>query len=298
MCARARFGAGGNSDGFYGAGYKSSLDACEYLYRMGLNAYEYEATHGVRISDAFCAALGKNAKIFDVTLSIHAPYYINLASSDGAIREKSIMHLLKALRAADKMGAERVVFHPGNIGERTREEATESAAALLEEVVRVARQEGLLHHIYLCPETMGKPGQLGTLGEVLRLCEVNEMVRPTVDFAHIHALTGGGLQQKHDFERILRKIARKLGEEAVNSLHIHFSPIEFGKGGERRHRILAEKQFGPDFGFLAEILAEQGWAPTIICESAGTQDEDAAAFLAMYEGAILENSTKNSAEFA
>lgn len=292
MSAKPRFGAGGNSDGFYGAGYKSSLEACEYYYRMGLNAYEYEATHGVRVSDAFCATMAKNAKAFDIALSIHAPYYINLASADSAIREKSVQHLLKSLRAAEKMGAERVVFHPGSIGERTREEATEAAAELLEEVVRLAEQEGLLYQTYLCPETMGKPGQLGTLGEVLRLCDVHPMVRPTVDFAHIHALTGGGLQHKRDFERIFGKIERHLGEETVNSLHIHFSPIEFGKMGEKRHRILAEKEFGPDFGFVAEILAEHGWAPTIICESAGTQDEDAAAFSAMYEGAILENTAK------
>lgn len=283
---RPRFGAGGNSDGFYAAGYKSSLDACEYLFGMGLTAYEYEATHGVRLSDAFCVSMAKSAKLFDIALSIHAPYYINLASPDSAIREKSVMHLLKALRAADKMGAERVVFHPGTVGEQNREQALESAAELLEQVVNLAEHEGLLRQIYLCPETMGKPGQLGTLGEVLRLCEICNMVRPTVDFAHIHALGGGSLKERRDFERILHKIARKLGEDAVNNLHIHFSPIEYTKGGEKRHRILAEKQFGPDFGYLAEILAEQGWCPTIICESAGTQDEDAVAFYRMYMGAL------------
>lgn len=280
-----RFGAGGNSDGFYAAGFKSSLDACEYLYRMGLSAYEYEATHGVRLSDAFCASLGKSARALEMGLSIHAPYYINLASPDGAIREKSVQHLLKALRAAEKMGAERVVFHPGTVGERRRDEALESAAELLEEIVNLAEREGLLQLTYLCPETMGKPGQLGTLGEVLRLCEVHEAVRPTVDFAHIHALTGGGLRARQDFERILWKIQRRLGEEVLDSLHIHFSPIEYTRGGERRHRTLADKEFGPDFEPLADILAEQGWRPTIICESAGTQDEDAAVFQQIYEAA-------------
>lgn len=288
MAAKPRFGAGGNSDGFYAAGHKSSLDACEYLYRMGLSAYEYEATHGVRISDAFCASMAKNAQIFDIMLSIHAPYYINLASTDEAIRGKSVMHLLKALRAAEKMGARSVVFHPGAIGEQTREQAVESAAELLEEVVSLAEREGLLYQTRLCPETMGKPGQLGTLGEVLRLCDVSDRVRPTVDFAHIHALTGGGLQHKRDFERILHKIERRLGEEAVNNLHIHFSPIEYTKGGEKRHRTLADKQFGPDFGYLAEILAEQGLNPVIICESAGTQDEDSLIFSQMYDGILCD----------
>ncbi len=280
-----RFGAGGNSDGFYAAGYKSSLAACEYLYGLGLDAYEYECTHGVRLSDAFCASVRKNAALLDFALSIHAPYYINLASADEAIRERSVGHLLRTLRAADKMGAQSVVFHSGAVGEQSREQATERAAALLEEIVRLAEREGLLQFVTLRPETMGKPGQLGTLGEVLRLCEVAESVRPAVDFAHIHALTGGGLKERRDFERLLGKIGRRLGEAALNSLHIHFSPIEYGRSGEMRHRNLSDKEFGPDFEPLAAILAEEGWQPTVICESSGEQDIDAAAYAGMYAAA-------------
>jgi len=282
------FGCGGNSDSFYAAGFKSSLSACEYLYGLGLSAYEYECTHGVRLSAAFCASLGKSARDFAVSLSIHAPYYINLASEDEGIRAKSILHILKTLRAAERMGAERVVFHPGTLGELTREQALERAAALLEEIVYQAEGEGLLNGVLLCPETMGKPSQLGTLGEVLRLCEVADCVRPTVDFAHIHALTGGRLTSSRDFERLLLKIERKLGEDAVRLLHIHFSPIEFGRQGERRHRSLLDKGFGPDFELLAPVLAEYRLTPTIICESAGRQAEDAVIFQSIYQGARQE----------
>lgn len=278
-----RFGCGGNSDGFYASGFNSSLSACEYLYGMGLSAYEYECTHGVRVSDAFCASMRRSALDFDIALSLHAPYYVNLASEDEGIREKSVNHLLKALRAADKMGAERVVFHPGTVGQLKREQAVEAAAELLEEIVFLADREGLLNAVYLCPETMGKPGQLGTLGEVLRLCDIAEQVRPAVDFAHIHALTGGGLASRRDFERILYKIERRLGEEAVSTLHIHFSPIEFGRMGELRHRNLLDKGFGPDFEYLAQILAENRWQPRIICESAGRQDEDAVIYRQIFE---------------
>lgn len=278
-----RFGCGGNSDGFYASGFKSTLSACEYLYGMGLSAYEYECTHGVRVSDAFCASLGRSAQDFDIALSLHAPYYVNLASEDEGIREKSVQHLLKALRAAEKMGADRVVFHPGNQGEQRREQAMAAAEELLEEIVFLADREGLLDTVTLCPETMGKPSQLGTLGEVLQLCDIDKRVRPAVDFAHIHALTGGGLMARRDFERILYKITRRLGEEAAAKLHIHFSPIEFGRLGERRHRSLLDKGFGPDFEYLAQIVAEEGWQPRIICESAGRQDEDAVIYQQIYE---------------
>ena len=158
-----------------------------------------------------------------------------------------------------------------------------NALSLLEEAVFQAEREGLLDTVLLCPETMGKPGQLGTLGEVLQLCEVSDRVRPTVDFAHIHALEGGKLQTSRDFERILLKIQRRLGEEAAHYLHIHFSPIEFGRLGERRHRCLLDKGFGPDFEPLAEVLVEYRLAPTIICESAGRQAEDAVVFQSIYE---------------
>lgn len=278
------FGCGGNSDSLYAAGFKSSLSACEYLYGMGLSAYEYECTHGVRLSNAFCASLGRAAQDFAIHLSIHAPYYINLASEDEVIQHKSILHILKTLRAAGQMGAERVVFHPGTQGDMKREQAVERAAALLEEAVRQARHEELLNGVWLCPETMGKPGQLGTLGEVLRLCEVADCVRPAVDFAHIHALTGGKLNSTRDFERLLLKIARRLGEEAVRLLHIHFSPIEFGRQGELRHRSLLDKGFGPDFELLAPLLVEYKLTPTIICESAGRQAEDAVIFQSIYAG--------------
>ena len=276
------FGCGGNSDSFYAAGFKSSLNACEYLYGMGLSAYEYECTHGVRLSNAFCASLGKTARDFAIHLSIHAPYYINLASEDMVIRQKSILHILKTLRAAEQMGAERVVFHPGTQGELTREQAMENAENLLEEIIFQARRDELLNGVLLCPETMGKPGQLGTLGEVLRLCEVADCVRPTVDFAHIHALTGGRLTSTREFERLLLKIARRLGEEAVRLLHIHFSPIDFGKQGEIRHRSLLDKGYWPEFEFLAPLLVENKLTPTIICESAGRQAEDAVIFQDIY----------------
>lgn len=276
------FGCGGNSDSFYAAGFKSSLNACEYLYGMGLSAYEYECTHGVRLSNAFCASLGKTARDFAISLSIHAPYYINLASEDETIRQKSILHILKTLHAAEQMGAERVVFHPGTPGNLQREQAMERAAELLEEIVHQAQREHLLNGVLLCPETMGKPGQLGTLGEILRLCEVADCVRPAVDFAHIHALTGGRLTSSREFERLLLKIAGRLGEEAVRLLHIHFSPIEFGRQGEVRHRTLLDKGFGPDFEFLAPLLVEYKLTPTIICESAGRQAEDAVIFQDIY----------------
>lgn len=75
-----RFGPSGNSDSFYEQGHKSSVEMPAWLRDMGLSAYEYQCNRGVRISEEMARQLGEQARKSDIFLSIHAPYYINLAS--------------------------------------------------------------------------------------------------------------------------------------------------------------------------------------------------------------------------
>jgi deoxyribonuclease-4 len=132
--------------------------------------------------------------------------------------------------------------------------------------------------IRLCPETMGRDSQIGDLDAILRICEQDETYVPTIDFAHLHARGRGGLQAAEDFARILRRLVEVLGEARARGFHAHFCRIEHTeKHGEKRHRTFADTQFGPDFSLLAPLLADPKWAPTIICESDGTQAEDACA---------------------
>jgi deoxyribonuclease-4 len=79
---KIRFGPAGNSDSFYEQGYKSSVDMPKWLHEKGLSAYEYACTHGVNISEKTARAIGEEAGMYDIALSIHAPYYINLAAED------------------------------------------------------------------------------------------------------------------------------------------------------------------------------------------------------------------------
>ena len=132
---------------------------------------------------------------------------------------------------------------------------------------------------------MGKIGQLGTLEEVLALCSVDKRVTPCIDFGHLNARTLGGIQSKADYAAILDRLETALGDERARRFHVHFSRIEFSKGGEKRHWTFAENQFGPEPQPLMELLAERGLAPVLICESAGTQAEDARAMQAMYRTA-------------
>jgi len=290
-----RFGPAGASKSFYAEGHKSSLDMPEWLKKRGLNAFEYQCGRGVNISEETAARLGRLAAEQGIQMSIHAPYYINLGTTDPEIKVRTRMHLLKSLKIARAMGAKTVVFHPGAGSGGTRKEIMARAKEFLREILAEAKEEGL-SGIFLAPETMGKKNQLGSLEEVLELCEFGEQIKPAVDFAHIHALTGGGLLNKASFAAILEKIEKRLGTSYLQNLYIHFSPVEFTGAGEKKHRTTLEASFGPDFTFLAELLVERNLTPTIICESAGRQAEDAAIYREIYLKLLAQATGKHCGE--
>lgn len=268
-----RFGPGGNADSFYKAGHKSSLEIPQYLADLGLNAYEYQSGRGVNVKEQFCRRLAAAAEEYGVFLSLHAPYYINPSTSDPKIMESSRRHLTRALEAAYAMGATRIVLHPGSVGKGSRSEALSRAKTFLEQVA--AELMPLFPGTSLCLETMGKINQLGTLAEVIYLCQGSECLLPAIDFGHLHARGLGAIKGREDYERILDTLATSLGAEVVQNLHIHFSAIEYGRSGEIRHRTFSEGEYGPAFEPLAEIIAKEGLTPVIISEAAGTQTEDA-----------------------
>lgn len=277
-----KFGPSGNSESFYNEGYKSSLDMPRWLADKGLNAYEYSVTKGIRFKEETARGIGEQARKNNIFLSMHAPYYINLGNPDPQKREKSKEYIIDTLKAAEWMGAKRIVFHPGSMGKLKREEAFEIVLNTFEEVLDLIYKKRY-DHITLCPETMGKRNQIGTLEEVLQLCKLDEKVLPTIDFGHIHARNGGSLHKKEDFEEIIDIIEKYLGVNRTGIIHIHFSRIEYTAAGEKKHWTYADTQFGPNFEPLAHVLVERNLTPVIICESRGTMAEDATIFKRIYQ---------------
>ena len=135
----------------------------------------------------------------------------------------------------------------------------------------------------LCPETMGKSQQLGTYEEVGEICTYADYLVPTLDFGHINALTHGSLKEEKDFEKILQFLIDKIGRSKVENIHIHFSKIEYGEKGEIKHLTFEDEKYGPDFTGLARAIKKLKLSPVIICESRGTQAEDANAMKKIYE---------------
>ena len=279
----ARFGPAGNAIAF-SRQYKSSLDAPAWIAGLGLDCYEYQCGKGVHVGQVTAEKLGERARQAGIALSLHAPYFISLSNPDPEMRRKTVGYITTSCLAARWMGATRVVIHTGALLKRTRRQALDIAKETLRQSIAACDDQGF-GDITLCPETMGKINQLGDLDEVLELCQLDGRLLPCIDFGHLYARSLGADDGAEVFARMLDKVASALGEERASRFHSHFSRIEFSKGGEKRHWTFAETQFGPEPQPLMELLAERGLAPVLICESAGTQAEDARAMQAMYRTA-------------
>ena len=278
----AKFGPAGNSDSFKAMGYKHSLQVPEYIVKMGLDCFEYQCGRGVNIGLDKAKLLGEVAKEKGITLSLHAPYYISMSSVEEEKRLNSINYILASARAVNAMGGDRIIVHTGSCGKITRERALELAIDTMKLSLNALDEEGL-SHIHICPETMGKVNQLGTLEEVIALCKIDERLIPCIDFGHLNARDLGILKTKEDFEQIFIKIRDSLGSDRLKTFHSHFSKIEYSQGGEKRHLTFDDTVFGPDFEPVMDLTVKYGCSPTFICESAGTQAEDAKQMKDYYE---------------
>ncbi len=275
----AVFGPAGNADSFP---YKSSVDAPKWIAAQGLDVYEYQCGKGVNVREETAQKLGAAAREAGIALSLHAPYFINLANPNPESLQKTIGYIVSACEAAEWMGARRVVIHSGALMKRTRREAMEIAIPSLKAVIAACDEAGY-GHIALCPETMGKINQLGDLDEVLELCTLDERLIPTVDFGHLYARTLGELEGHEACVKMLDRIQEVLGENRARTFHSHFSKIQFTpNGGEKMHLTFQQEDFGPDPAPLMAEVARRNWSPTFICESAGTQAEDALTMKRMY----------------
>ncbi len=282
----ALFGVAGNSDTFTKTVSKASADAPKWLRSIGLDAYEYQCGKGVHVGEETARAVGRNALEAGISLSLHAPYFINLANPDPDSLQKTIGYITGACQVAAWMGAVRVVIHTGALMKRTRREALDIAKGSLRAVISACDEAGY-GSIALCPETMGKINQLGDLDEVLELCTLDERLIPCIDFGHLYARSLGELEGQEACVSMLDRVQAVLGPERAARFHSHFSKIEFTlKGGEARHLCFRDPGWGPDFRPLAEEIARRGWSPTFICESAGTQSEDALEMKQVYQSML------------
>jgi deoxyribonuclease-4 len=264
---RPRFGPAGIPSAFKELKAPTS-ELPRFLQREGLDALEYEAVRwgqSPQMKREEAEKLGANAVKHDVWLSLHASYYINLLSTK-KIRDASIRRLLACATAAGWMQAHTITFHPGYYSQRqSHAKDLQDCIATLDAVVETVQSMGI--EAQLGPEVSGKLAQLGSLDETLAICESVDHTQPVIDWAHLHARQRGNLRTITDFRRVFEAIENRLGSKTAKNLHCHFSLVEYGYRGERRHHPLHTPGYGPKFDLLADAIASLDLTPVIISES-------------------------------
>ena len=248
---------------------RSTEDGIKTVASLGLDAMEIEFVRGVKMGAQMAEKVRKVAEELDVSLSVHAPYFINLNSKEKDKAEASIKRILDSARIGYIAGAKGVVVHLGYYGDDSPEEVFRKMKEALERIVEVLQKEN--NPITINPETMGKPSQFGTLEEVVELSKQIPQVLPCVDFAHLHARQRGGFNSYEEFMKALNYIEKELGKDALHSIHLHVSGIEYGEKGEKEHLNLRESDF--NYKDFVAALKKKGVKGQLIVESPNLEED-------------------------
>ncbi len=231
-----RFGTVGSPQTTNASGTPAAI---AHIRALGLDHLEIAWVQSVRVSDETCAEIKAAGEKHDVTISIHAPYYINLNSQTSELMAKSDERLLAAARKGYLAGAKDIIFHPGSYHSQPPEQVYERAKEKLLEITGILKKEKV--KVNLRPETMGKGAMFGTLEEVVQLSKDVPGVLPCIDWAHLHARTGNGTFNSYEeFSAALDTVKAVLGDKGLKKLHFHISGIDYGPKGEKAHLPLNE----------------------------------------------------------
>ena len=239
-------------------------NAIAHTRQLGLDHLEIAWVRSVTATEKTLAEIKSTAEQHKITLSIHAPYFINLNSQTDELMAKSDARLLKAARAGYQAGAADIVFHPGSYHKQPPEQVYDRIKEKLIEITGILREEGT--DVTLRPETMGKSAVFGTLDELLQLSKEVEGVLPCIDWAHLHARTGNGSFNSYDeFADALQKVSDVLGEKGLKHLHCHLSGIDYTAKGEKKHLPLNQADI--HYRELLQAIVNYDAAGTIAIEA-------------------------------
>ncbi|MFC2108916.1 TIM barrel protein [Candidatus Bipolaricaulota bacterium] len=289
-----QFGVAGNPPNFWESAYRKDRGyAPAWLREIGLDALEIQCTYGVRMPDKRAALFKEQSEEHNISLSLHAPYYVTLGTDDPHKRENSLRDLRKSIELAKKLGSRRVVFHPGSAHGDRRNALDRAIQAL-----RFLEADTDFGEVEIYPEIAGKAGQLGSLDDILELCAEIEKAWPCLDLAHLDAREGGSLVHQEDFESVFDRVASSLGPRALSKLHFHMYPVKWGPKGETGHVRFDEtmepmlstegdEPLQPPYKPFIDMLVARNLSATVICEARDSQDVGALAMKEHFESSQL-----------
>ena len=230
---------------------------------LGLDALELEWVHGTRFKPEKCDEFRAAADRHNVALSVHAPYYINLAAQEPDKVEASIGRIIQSAILGERASATDIVFHPAFLMKRDRAEVEKLVFENYAEVIK--QYEAAKLGVTLRPELTGKDSAYGRLDEVLRMASEFPHTLPCIDWSHLHARTNGVWNTYEEWLHALETIADTLGEDGLKRMHVHLSGIEYTPAGERKHLPLDESDLR--FRDLFRAMKKFDCAGRIVCES-------------------------------
>ena len=242
------------------------------LVEQGHGAFELGFTGGFPWKAKECARFGSLARERGIRLSAHAPYFGSLTVPDEDRAKQTVAAIEHTMKLGDALGAEIICAHPGSKGEHTSEELF---AMIRRRLDWIGSKVGGLG-VSLGLETAGNDRGFGTLGDIAVLASEYPFIRPIVDWAHVHAMTGGGLTSADAFAAVLGFVKDSFEAVKVTPLQCQFSDNIYGPHGEIRHTVYGEGtlRITP----LVEAAAQADMSMIVISES-----RDAASHQAIWE---------------
>ena len=246
------------------AGHFDGTDAEGFVGRVadaGFDALEVDCTAGFPFDLKGARALGAAAADAGLRLSAHAPYWASLTVPEDDRATRNIGGLEHTVKLCQAMGAPVIVAHTGMVHGQEPEQLLELAGRRLAELGRKIDGRGVAVGL----ENSGTARNFGSLGDIAILSKTGAPVVPVVDWAHLHAMSGGALRKTEDFLNVFRFLKESFPPWALEPLHCQFTDNEFGPAGEKRH--IPYGQGTLRIGPMVEAAAEMGVDIVVISEA-------------------------------
>ena len=241
---------------------RDSITALKRLNELGLDSMEIEYVRGTFPGEQKALEIASTAKEYNIRLTAHGPYFINLNARETEKVEASRERIIKTAHIGSLSGAESITFHPAFFLGQDPAEVYRRIRKELKNIVRKVRQMNI--DVDIRPELTGSSTKLGSLEEIIALSEEIEGIKPCIDWSHLHARTGE-YNTAIEFQSVIDFIRSKLGENALKSFHMHISGIEYGAKGEKKHLNFDESDF--NYKELLHVLKDNGVCGFVVCES-------------------------------
>lgn len=239
-----------------------SLKGIQQCNELGLSAIELEWVQRVPKNEEHMQKIKVIAEEHNIYLTVHAPYFVNLNAKEPEKLAASKVRIWDSLAMAQLCGAKSVCVHPAFYLKMNPAIVLQNVLEATEEIM--SKKQELFPDVNLAYETMGKITQFGTLEEVLILSKKFN-IYPTVDFAHIHARSNGKFNSKSEWNELLDMYEHYLGKDSLQTMHIHYSGIEYSEKGERKHLPLLESD--ANWQEFLEVLITRNVGGSIVIES-------------------------------